>query len=263
MAKPLDSPDGILWSDMAYSTRSYARSSLYGGRLPLGIKSLLIANTAMFLIQFFLQRSVGPLFSLLALVPEQVVRSFYVWQLVTYMFLHGGLWHILWNMLALWMFGVELEQRWGTERFLRFYFLCGTGAGICVVLANYLFGDPRIATIGSSGAIYAILAASAALWPDRQILAFFFFPMKMKYFVMIVGAIAFLNSWNLNSGVSDVAHLSGLLFGVLYVKSPRIRGVNPLASLQSSYKAWKLNRAKRKFQVYLRKQRSDRDRWVN
>jgi hypothetical protein len=80
---------------------------------------------------------------------------------------------------------------------------------------------------------------------------------------MIVGAIAFLNSWNLNSGVSDVAHLSGLLFGVLYVKSPRIRGVNPFASLQSTYKAWKLNRAKRKFQVYLRKQRSDRDRWVN
>jgi membrane associated rhomboid family serine protease len=248
---------------MAYSTRYYARSSLSGGRLPLGIKSLLIANTAMFLIQFFLQRSVGPLFSLLALVPEQVVRSFYIWQLVTYMFLHGGLWHILWNMLALWMFGVELEQRWGTERFLRFYFLCGTLAGICVVLANYLFGDPRIATIGSSGAIYAILAASAALWPDRQILAFFFFPMKMKYFVMIVGAIAFLNSWNLNSGVSDVAHLSGLLFGVLYVKSPRIRGVNPFASLMSGYKAWKLNRAKRKFQVYLRKQRSDRDRWVN
>jgi membrane associated rhomboid family serine protease len=137
------------------------------------------------------------------------------------------------------------------------------GAGVCVVLANYLFGDPRIPTVGSSGAIYGILAASAALWPDRTILAFFFFPMKMKYFVMIVGAIAFLNSWNLNSGVSDIAHLSGLVFGLLYVKSSGIRGFDPLGSVRASYHSWKLNRAKRKFQVYMRKQKSDRDRWVN
>lgn len=248
---------------MAYSSRSYARPYASGGGLPFGIKWLLIANTAIFLLQFFLGRGASAVFAYLALVPAQVVRSFYLWQLVTYMFLHGGLWHILWNMLALWMFGVELEKTWGTDRFLRFYFLCGIGAGVCVVLANYLFGDPRIATIGSSGAIYGILAASAALWPDRIILAFFVFAMKMKYFVMIVGAIAFLNSWNLNSGVSDVAHLSGLLFGVLYVKSPRLRGFNPLSAVEASYRSWKLNRAKRKFQVYLRKQRSDRDRWVN
>ena len=248
---------------MAYSSRSYARPYASGGGLPFGIKWLLIANTAIFLLQFFLGRGASAVFSYFALVPVQVVKSFFVWQLVTYMFLHGGLWHILWNMLALWMFGKDLEQTWGTDRFLRFYFLCGSGAGVCVVLANYLFGDPRIATIGSSGAIYAILAASAALWPDRQIIAFFIFPMKMKYFVMIVGAIAFLNSWNLNSGVSDVAHLSGLLFGILYVKSPRVRGFNPLAVVESGYRTWKLNRAKRKFQVYLRKQRSDKDRWVN
>jgi membrane associated rhomboid family serine protease len=256
---------------MAFSNRSYARSYLYGNRLPIGIKSLLIANTAVFLIQFFAGRLVDPLLAYLALVPVEVVKSLYIWQLFTYMFLHAGIWHILWNMLALWMFGVELEQTWGTEKFLRFYFICGVGAGLCVVLANYLFGDPRIATIGASGAIYGVLAASAALWPDRVILAFFFFPMKMKYFVMIVGAITFLNTWNPSSGVSDIAHLSGLLFGLLYVKSGialaassrRRISFHPLASLQSSYRAWRLNRAKRKFQVYLNKQRRDRGPWVN
>jgi len=248
---------------MAFSSRSYARPYASGGGLPFGIKWLLIANTAIFLLQFFAGRAFGGLFSYLALVPEQVVRSFFIWQLVTYMFIHGGLWHILWNMLALWMFGVELEQTWGTDRFLRFYFLCGIGAGVCVVLLNYLFGDPRIATIGASGAIYGVLAASAALWPDRTILAFFFFPMKMKYFVMIIGAITFLNSWNPSSGVSEFAHLSGLLFGLLYVKSPRIRGFNPMNWVGATYHTWKLNRAKRKFQVYLRKQRSDRDPWIH
>lgn len=255
---------------MAYGTRSYARPYLYGNRLPLGIRWLLIANIAVFLIQFFAGRTLAPVFQLLALFPVQVVKQFYLWQLVTYMFLHAGIWHILWNMLALWMFGVELEQTWGTEKFLRFYFLCGVGAGVVVVLMNYLFGDPRVATIGASGAIYGVLAASAALWPDRVILAFFFFPMKMKYFVAIIGAITFLNSWNPNSGVSDIAHLSGLLFGVLYVKlgwaqirSARGMNFHPLASAQSAYHTWKLNRAKRKFQVYLNKQRRDRDPWVH
>ncbi len=248
---------------MAYSTRSYARSYLYGDRLPSGIKGLLIANVALFLLHTFSRGSLDTVFAYLALTPVAVVKYFYVWQLATYLFVHAGIWHLLWNMLALWMFGRELEQTWGTRKFLRFYFLCGVGAGVCVVAANYLFGDPTVPTVGSSGAIYGILAASAALWPDRVILFSFLFPIKMKYFVAIVGAIAFINSYNLNSGVSDIAHLGGLVLGLLYVKSPRVRGFNPLASVQDGYQSWKLKRAKRKFQVYLRKQRSDRDRWVN
>jgi membrane associated rhomboid family serine protease len=128
---------------------------------------------------------------------------------------------------------------------------------------NYAFGNPAVPTIGSSGAIYGVLAASAALWPDRIILAFLIFPMKMKYFIAIVGAIAFISSFDLNSGVSDIAHLTGIAFGILYVKAPRVRGFDPMESMRASYNTWKLNRAKRKFQVYMRKQRSDRDRWVN
>ncbi len=241
---------------MSISTRSYARPYGSRGGIPRGIQALLIINAALFLLQFFGGRSLAGVFSLLALTPSDVVRSLYVWQLATFLFLHGGIWNFLWNMLALWMFGKELEEIWGTQRFMRFYFLCGSGAGVCVVLAEYLAGNPNAATIGSSGSIYGILAASAALWPEREVL-FIFFPMKMKYFVMLIGGIDFLISYN--AGIGQIVLLTGLLFGLLYVKSPAVRGFDPLASFQSSYRAWKLRRAKRKFQVYLRKHGSDRD----
>jgi membrane associated rhomboid family serine protease len=247
---------------MAYSTRSYARPYL-SGQLPRGLRMLLIVNVAVFLLQWATQGTrLDEVFSLLALQPIAVVRLFFVWQLVTYMFLHGGLWHILFNMLTLWMFGRELESTWGTRRFLQFYFFCGIGAGFFVVIANYLFGDPRVSTIGASGAIYGVLLASAVLWPDRIIYFNFLFPIKMKWLVAIYGAIAFLGSFNPHSGVSDVAHLSGMLFGYLFLKMPTVHGFHPLESVQHRYKAYKLARAKKRFQVYLRKQRSDRDPWV-
>ncbi len=245
---------------MAYGTRSYARGYLSSHGLPPAIKWLLIVNTGIYLLQFFSQvTGVSTIFNYLVLRPDDVVRHFMIWQLVTYMFLHGGVFHILFNMLTLWMFGVELERTFGTRRFLNFYFFCGIGAGMCVVLADYLFSDPRIATIGASGAIYGILMANAVLWPDRIILFSFLFPIKMKYFVMIVGAIAFLGAFTPGNGVSDVAHLSGLGFGYLYLKMKRVRGfgIDPIGVVRDRYKAWKLARAKKKFQVYLRKNKSD------
>ena len=249
---------------MAYSTRSYARPDIGVPGLPRGIKWLVIVNVAVFLLQWFSQgTALASVFGYLALTPAQVVTRFYIWQLATYMFLHGGIWHILWNMLALWMFGSDVEQTWGTDRFLKFYFFCGIGAGICVVVLNYMFGNPRVATLGSSGAIYGILLVCAMLWPDRVILFSFLIPIKMKYFVMIIGGIAFLNSFNVNSGVSDVAHLGGMAFGYLFLKMPRVKGFDPGAAIGHAYKDWKLARAKKKFQVYLKKQGSDRGPWVN
>jgi membrane associated rhomboid family serine protease len=249
---------------MAFTTRSYARGYLSSGGLPPGIRALLVSNVAIFLLEYLSRfTGGGGIFRYFALRPEDVATRFEIWQLASYMFLHAGIWHILWNMLALWMFGCELERLWGTRRFLRFYFFCGIGAGLCVVVGNYLFGDPRIATVGSSGAIYGILLANAVLWPDRLILFSFLIPIKMKYFVMIIGAIAFLNSFNTNSPVSDIAHLGGMLFGYAFLKMPRLRGFDPLGSLRESYRSWRLARAKRKFQVYMRKQRSDRGPWVN
>jgi membrane associated rhomboid family serine protease len=248
---------------MAIGTRDYARPYLSGGGLPRGVKGLIIANSAVFLLMWLVS-PIGLIFSKwFALVPADVVTRFFVWQPVTYLFLHGGFLHLLFNMLYLWFFGKDLEDIWGTRRFLQFYFFCGIAAGLVVVLANYLFGNPRIPTVGASGAIYGVLLVAAVLWPDR-IIIFIIFPLKLKYFVMIMGAISFFSLSNLNSGVSDIAHLSGMLFGYVFLKSAKRRNFDPVTPLRESYRAWKLARAKRKFQVYLKKKQGpDQDRWVN
>lgn len=251
---------------MAYSDRSYARSTLGLPGLPRAIKWLIISNVAIFLLGWAFPALNQFLTYYFALIPSFVVKRLFIWQIATYMFLHGGIWHILFNMLSLWMFGSELETSWGTRRFLQFYFFTGMGAGICAVVLNYIFSNPNVPTIGASGAIYGILLAWAVLWPDRIILFSFLFPMKVKYFVMIFGGIAFLNSFNVNSGVSEFAHLGGMAFGYVFLKMPRRRGrgVDPVGSIRESYKAWKLARAKRKFQVYMRKKQGpEKGPWVN
>jgi len=249
---------------MAYSSRPYARRYIPSNRFPVGLKWLLIVNTAIFVASFFLASAgAADFFRSFYLVPSDVVGKFAVWQIVTYMFFHAGFWHIIWNMLTLWMFGVELERLWGTRRFLRFYFACGIGAGIAVILVNYAFGNPYTATIGSSGAIYGILMAYALLFPDRLILFGFLIPIKVKYFVMIMGAVVFMNSFvSFGSGISQIAHLGGLLVAFFM-----LRGRWLVTSIQKpavrEMKEWKLRRARKKFEVYLRKQDSKSDRWTH
>ncbi len=236
------------------------------GAFPYGVKWLLISNIALFVLYFFAVRTgLDGLFYYFGLVPRHVVGSLAVWQLATYMFLHDpfGFGHVLFNMLTLWMFGADLERTWGTRRFLQYYFLCGVGAGICVVIGNALFGTMGTRTIGASGAIYGLLLAFGMLYPNTTVLFSFLFPIKAKYFVMILGAIAFLSSLgSTGGGVSHVAHLGGMIFGYFYLRSKFIR-LDWLGSLQREYEAWRRGRAKRKFQVYLRKRDSGRDRWVN
>jgi membrane associated rhomboid family serine protease len=246
---------------MSFRSRTRATGVFYVPGFPLGVKWLIISNVAVFLVGFFAQllQFDRPM-ALLALTPVEVVRDFYIWQLGTYLFLHGGIFHILWNMLALWMFGADIERVWGLRRFLQFYFFCGVGAGVCVVAANYLlpWGNPLGHTIGSSGAIFGILLVYAMMYPDRTMLFFFLIPIQIKYFVMIIGTIAFLGTFQMNSGVSNFAHLGGLLFGYIFMKSPKLN-FDLAGPIQRQYKDWKLQRAKKKFQVYLRKQGSDRD----
>ncbi|MBI4876459.1 MAG: rhomboid family intramembrane serine protease [Acidobacteria bacterium] len=255
---------------MRYTTSSSSGygSSFYPSYFPPGVKWLLIVNTAVWLLFFFAARTAaGLLFQPFKLVPNDVVHGLAVWQLASYMFLHDpfGFGHILFNMLTLWMFGADLERTWGTRQFLRFYFLCGIGAGICVVAANAAAGGMDRATIGASGAIYGLLLAYGLLFPDRTVLFSFLFPMKAKYFVMILGAIAFLSSLGSgNSNVSNVAHLGGMIFGYIYLKSRLGRVRFDLAgSLARWSRERRMKRAKKKFQVYLNRQRHDHDRWVN
>ncbi|MCC7235269.1 MAG: rhomboid family intramembrane serine protease [Bryobacterales bacterium] len=233
--------------------------------MPPGVKWLLIVNVALFLLYFFAVRTgFGSLFFHFGLVPRAVTHLLAVWQLVTYLFLHdpNGVTHILLNMLMLWMFGSTLENTWGTRRFLQYYFVCGVGAAICVVLLATLFGNAESRTIGASGAIFGLLLAFGVLFPDAQMLFMFIFPMKAKYCVMIYGAIEFLFTLGSSGdGVSHIAHLGGMAFGYLYLRSDlfRSRRLNLAGAFQARYRDWKLKRAKKKFQVYLRKQGSNRD----
>jgi membrane associated rhomboid family serine protease len=183
------------------------------------------------------------------------------------MFIHAGPWHLIWNMLALWMFGAEMERLWGTAKFLRFYLTCGICAALTVILAAYLFGGIEIATEGSSGAVLGILAGYAVMFPDQTILFGFLIPMKSKYFVLIIAAVVLLQSFSSTvqgkgQGVAVLAHLGGMLTGYLLLRGKRLR-TQIRQPVVASFKEWRLRRAKRKFEVYLRKQDSKNDRWVH
>ncbi len=241
-------------------------------RMTRGVQWLLIANTALFLLYFLAVRfGGGDFFLTLTLVPKSVVGSFAIWQLVTYMFLHSpyGFWHILVNMLTLWMFGTPLESVWGTRRFLQFYFFCGVGAGICVVLLNLVFGDMRSRTLGASGAIYGLLLAFGMLFPRAMIYFFGLFPLEARWYVALTAIIVFLSTIaDSGGGVSHIAHLGGMVFGFAWLHFGLGGGkkisFNPVAQVQETYKEWQFRRAKKKFQVYLKKQQGGRkDDWIH
>jgi len=190
----------------------------FGYGLTPVIKKLIILMAAL----FFLQGIVSSRITLyLGLVPLLVWKKFFLWQLFTYIFLHGGISHILFNLLALWMFGGELESYWGSGKFLRYFLFCGIGAGICtVVFSPYQV----IPVVGASGAIYGILLAFGWLFPNRPIYMYFIVPIPAKYFVIIFGLIElYLSIEGTGGGVAHLTHLGGLIFGILYMAYPTIR----------------------------------------
>jgi membrane associated rhomboid family serine protease len=245
-----------------YPSSSLSSYSFGPGRLSTTMKALIGANVAMFLVQF-----VAPVVTdVLGLRPIFVVRYFWIWQVATYMFLHGGVFHLVFNMLALWMFGSELEDRWRTRFFLKFYFVTGVGAGILTVLFSLLpFGPSqqllRSNVIGASGAIYGLLLAYAMYFPERQVYMYFVFPIPVRVFVAIIGAIAFLSSsLGDSSGVASATHLGGLAIAYVYLKSGRM---SPLAEVKYRYLKWKINRVRKKFDVYSGGRANDYDRRVH
>lgn len=148
---------------------------------------------------------------------EITTLNFYPWQLVTYMFLHGGFFHLLLNMFALWMFGMELENIWGQKRFLTYYMLCGIGAGLCNLFIAPLFTTVG-PTVGASGAIYGILVAFGYLFPDRNIYIYGVLPVKAKYLVIFYMLIeVFSVAGGTNSGIAHMAHLGGGVIGLIYL----------------------------------------------
>ncbi len=203
------------------------RFSFGYGLTPM-IKNLLVIMVAVFLLQKIVELADAQTYFYyflyyLALVPILVWKQYFVWQLGTYIFLHGGIFHLLFNLLALWMFGGELENYWGSKKFLRFFLVCGIGAGICTVLFTPEIYQ-RIPVIGASGAIYGLLLAFGWLFPNRPIYIYFLFPVPAKYFVIIFGLIEFFSSIEgAGGGVAHLTHLGGLFFGFLYMAYPTIR----------------------------------------
>ena len=221
------------------------------------VKALIIANVVMFVASQL--SMLVPLY--LGLVPAQVVGSGRVWQLLTYQFLHGSIFHILFNMLSLWMFGVELERMWGSRFFLTFYLVTGVGAGLTQIIASLVPVDALSSlyyaqTIGASGAIYGLLMAYAMYFPNRQIMFWGVFPILVKYFVLIMGGISLISAADGAGGVAHMAHLGGMLFGYLYLKRRRF---HPLAELKYRYTRWRINRSRRRFDVYSGGRSNDRN----
>ena len=181
-------------------------------------KSVVLPLVAINVIVFFLQATASYNLTVFALIPSFVAQG-YIFQILTYMFLHGGFFHLFINMYILLIFGSMVEDSWGPKKFLIYYFITGVGAGLCIFIMNYfVFPELRfVPTIGASGAIFGLLLAYAVLYPNNVIYLFFIIPIKAKYLVILYGAFELYNLLDgRNTGISHVGHLGGLLFGILY-----------------------------------------------
>ena len=228
-----------------------------GGITP-AVKLLIISNVVL----FFLNMIVGSAMTIrLGLSPQAVLTQMAVWQPLTYMFLHGSVSHVLFNMLALWMFGTELERTWGTRFFVKYYLITGVGAAATTIVLSLFFGDMYYGiTVGASGAIYGILVAYAMYFPNRTIY-YIIFPMPARVYVIIAGALAFMFSVSgSGGGIAHTAHLGGLVIGYLYLKGLRLR-LSPWAEVKYRYLKWKMGRARSKFDVYSGGRRTPDDDW--
>lgn len=202
-------------------------------------------NGIIFLLQLL---GLNKLIGLFGLIPQAVYHQFMLWQIFTYMFLHGDVFHILFNMLALWMFGSEIETVWGTNRFVRYYLLCGLGGGIATCL---LSPAATIPSIGASAAIFGILVAYGMMFPNNIVLVFGIFPMQARHFVILFGAIELFACMRYTpDGIGHFAHLGGMAAGYLYLKN--ILTWHQITRFMEQTKEKKRQETKEKKQVNLR-----------
>lgn len=193
-------------------TRIFRHDPIDFRSLPPAIRGLMIAN----IIGYIAGLVVPDLHNLFGLVPQQALFHRWIWQPVTYLFLHGNIWHLVFNLFALWMFGMPVESQWGERDFLKYYFMCGLGAA-----AAHLALSPHsmIPVIGASGSVYGLLVAFAMLYPDAVVYLYFLIPIKAAHMAILFGAIEFFAGASGNSpGVARFAHLGGMITGYLYIR---------------------------------------------
>jgi membrane associated rhomboid family serine protease len=199
-------------------------------RMTPAVQALIAINVAMLFLQWTV---VGMLPSLLAYRGEPLHAW---WTPITYMFVHGGLWHLALNMYTLWIFGPRVEHVWGTKRFVWFYLWCGLGG----VLAHALFGANNASLVGASAAIFGVMLAFAWQWPREEIYLFGVLPMRVAVLVGILAGINLLQgiaaaaTGAVGSGVSYLAHLGGFAFGFLYLHAPGAGSIERLRQHVSS-----------------------------
>ncbi len=188
---------------------------------PPVIKNLLILNVLFFMAQVVpsTDHMLTKWFALWPLGGPDIpgFARFWPWQLVSYAFLHGGLSHILFNMFALWMFGVQIENTWGSHRFFVFYMVCIIGAAVIQVAVTTM-GPGFYPTIGASGGVFGLLMAFGMMFPEQPIYLYFLFPVKAKWFVVGYGLIELYGGVVGQSVVAHFAHLGGMLFGFLLIQ---------------------------------------------
>ena len=217
---------------MSTYDRDYYRPRGFGGFsfFPPMIKYLIITNVIVFVLQmivnniafgnvpgWYLINRYFALNPLSGIDQAGQPYNFQIWQLITYQFLHGDFMHILFNMFALWIFGVELEYLWGSQKFIFYYLLCGVGAGILHVFGSPILEGISAPTIGASGAVYGVLVAFGMLFPDRYIFLLFPpIPIKAKYLVVFYIVVEFMSVGSQNY-IAHLAHLGGAAVGALFV----------------------------------------------
>ncbi len=217
-----------------YSGPSTGGMQLGPGILPPFIKVMLIANTAIFILQSIIPEITPAL----GLSPARFFADFpnLLYQSFTYMFVHGGFFHLFFNMFVLWMFGAEIELNWGQRAFGKFYLLAGLAGALLVLIVH---SSQLAVTIGASGAIYGIMIAYWLMYPDRILLLFFVLPMKVKWAIPVFMLIGFFTG---GGNTAHMAHLGGAIFGLVYLKSEMRR-----LSLGTYFRNWKYNRQQAKF----------------
>ena len=207
--------------------------------LPTVVKNLLIRNVLFFLATIACDWVLHIDLSDYLGLHYIGASDFQPFQLVTYMFMHGSFAHLFFNMFALWMFGNTLENIWGPNRFLLFYFVCGIGAGLVQELVQYVqyvttlqeYANVNMSghiismsqylnmltTVGASGAVYGILLAFGMMFPNSTLYIYFAIPIKAKWFVLIYGAIELFAGFRGVDNVAHFAHLGGMLFGLILI----------------------------------------------
>jgi len=191
------------------------------------VKRLLIINAAVYLIGLAVGQ--GFLVRWFSFAPSELIAR--PWGIGTYMFVHGGFWHLFWNMIGLVFFGPPLEERWGSNEFIRYYLICGAGGAAL----SFLFSGASV--VGASAAVYGVLLAFAMAWPNAPIYVWGVLPVKAKWLVGFFAALSFINavgaSGAAGGGVAHFAHLGGFIAGFLYLKRD-LRPTRPTPAKRAS-----------------------------